>query len=53
MILGAMTHYIAVPFLSGYLHLHDTTIGVLGIIGCIANTVGNSQLLILNRIDMV
>ena len=34
-----MTHYIAIPFLSGYLHLHDTTIGVLGIVGCIANTV--------------
>ena len=38
-IIGALTHYIAIPFLSGYLHLHDTTIGVLGILGCIANTV--------------
>ena len=38
-IVGIFTQYVAVPFLNEDLKLHDTTIGMLGVIGCIIQNV--------------
>ena len=39
-IVGMFTQYVAVPFLNEDLKLHDTTIGMLGVLGCIIQNVG-------------
>ena len=41
--LGIFTQYVAIPFFVEVVGLHDTTIGVLGVIGCAINLVRTVQ----------
>ena len=41
--IGIFTQYVAVPFFVEVVGLHDTTIGILGVIGCAINSVRNAN----------
>ena len=48
--MGLFTQYVAVPFLNEDLKLHDTTIGMLGITGCIIQHVGIYLYIFMSRL---